>query len=78
MRRSTAPDLADRLQVRIDHAGAPGNVLPALARLLRRLRDRLRRERASPAGADRGEPGEEPAGPPPKRRRPRRRRKRRA
>jgi hypothetical protein len=38
-----AGDPADRLDVRLDLDAPPGNVLPALARLLRALRDEDRR-----------------------------------
>ena len=34
--------LAGRLELRLDQSAPPGNVIPALARLLRRLRDRKR------------------------------------
>jgi hypothetical protein len=39
-----ADDLGDRLEVVLDADAPPGNLLPALARLLRAMRDR---ERAS-------------------------------
>jgi hypothetical protein len=39
-RTIAGPVSADRLEVVLDPAAAPGNVVPALARLLRRLRDK--------------------------------------
>jgi hypothetical protein len=41
-----AGDPADRVEVRLDLDAPPGNVLPALARLLRALRDEDRRRLA--------------------------------
>jgi len=42
MPRDASPpqDLADRIEVRVAPASPRGNLIPALARLLRRLRDR--------------------------------------
>lgn len=39
-RAGGAADLSARVELRLDAAAPPGDVVPALARLLRRLRDR--------------------------------------
>jgi hypothetical protein len=51
-RPGCAPDLADRVELRIEPGAPKGNVLPLLARLLRRLRDRERRAVAERGPAD--------------------------
>ena len=53
-------DMVHPLEVRVDPHAPPGNFLPALARLLRRLRDRERQAEAALAAAP--APSTEPAG----------------
>ena len=49
--RPTNADLGSRVELRPAPAATPGNVVPALARLLRRLRDRERgRRKDTPPG----------------------------
>jgi hypothetical protein len=45
-------DLSGRLEVRLDQSPPPGDVLPALARLLRKIRDREKTEAAQPPTND--------------------------
>jgi hypothetical protein len=48
MARNGRPDLGERVEVRLDPKALPGDLVPALARLLRLLRDRRRAQPAQP------------------------------
>jgi hypothetical protein len=52
------PDLAARVELRPDPTAPKGNVIPALARLLRKLRDRERTKCDDSAGGNRDERGD--------------------